>query len=220
MNVSISGRPIETVKSTKLLSLHINDALTWSIHVKKTRAKVLMQLGLLLRIRKFLTRQARLAYYNAIIQSVMDNSTTIWGNSTAATGNTMLLLQKHAAHITTDSKWDPQSDVLFKGLNIVPIQESKESKGKDHLQSFKWTISNLLFKEVSLSFHEIHAKVTRNSAHNIVLTKVNKGLVMQTFTFSSAKIWNSLPNEIKACKSYDGFSNQLKSVTLSAYLAF
>ena len=121
-----------------------------------------------------------------------------------------------AARIMRDSRWDAHSDVLFKELNIVPFQERvKKAKAKTIFKALNGQCPTYLRDTFKL-FREIHAKETRNSAHNIVLPKVKKGSGVRTFTFSAAKIWNSLPIEMKACKSYDGFCSQFKSVTLSA----
>jgi hypothetical protein len=54
--LTIEGAPIKQVKSTKSLDLHIDEHLSWSVHVDAISKKIASGIGALKRIRPFVPR--------------------------------------------------------------------------------------------------------------------------------------------------------------------
>ena len=126
LQISIQDKEIETVSNTKLLGIHLDSSLTWAKHVAVISNKICKRLALLKRLKQFLSPHARLAFYNALVQLLMDYGACVWGDSCITHSNTMLCLQKRVARIIKDVLWDAPSEVLFKDLKIVPFHELHE----------------------------------------------------------------------------------------------
>ena len=95
---------------------YLDTSYTWTEHVEKTSEKILERLGLLRRSKRFLTSGARVMFYNALVQPVMDYGVCIWGYSFISHSNTLLRLQKRAVR-------DAPFTALLSELNVLPFQE-------------------------------------------------------------------------------------------------
>ena len=214
LNINLDGKTIETVKCAKLLGIHLDSNLTWNEHVEQTTKKINKRLGLLKRSKSFLTPKARIMFYNAVIQPVMDYGSCVWGDVSASHNNTMVKLQKRAARIITNSAWDTPSGPLFDALGIVPFPE-RVARAKATLM-FK-TLNNLVpgyLAQKFTRFNNIHDINTRNADHNLLLPRAKQNYGKRTFKFSGAKLWNELPKNLKETLNFQSFKNKLKSSSL------
>lgn len=55
INIRVNGNEINKVKSVKSLEVHIDEHLTWSVHIDKLCKKIASAIGALRRIRPFIT---------------------------------------------------------------------------------------------------------------------------------------------------------------------
>ena len=62
IKIIINDIPIEQVSHSKLLGIHIDQSLTWSLQVAKIKKTVVYKLFLLKRIRPFLPTQSRIYF--------------------------------------------------------------------------------------------------------------------------------------------------------------
>ena len=170
----IDGNSVENVSLVKLLGLHLDSNLSWDVHVENTCKKIRKRLGLLKRSKKLLTRQARVTFYKAIIQPVMDYGACVWGDTAVKHADAMPLLQKRAARIITDAAWDAPSEVIFKELNIIPFKERvARMKAKMVFKALKRLAPAYISEEFTL-FSQIHTRNTRYSSDHLILPKVKK----------------------------------------------
>ncbi len=68
---TIEGAPIKQVKSTKSLGLHIDEHLSWSVHVDAISKKIASGIGALKRIRPFVPRTTLHAIFHSLIQHIL-----------------------------------------------------------------------------------------------------------------------------------------------------
>ena len=55
INIRVNGNEINRVHSVKSLGVHIDEHLTWSVHIDKLCKKIASAIGVLKRIRPFIT---------------------------------------------------------------------------------------------------------------------------------------------------------------------
>ena len=208
------AQKLKTVTSTKLLGVYIDSNLTWDIHVDYVKKKVCKRLGLLNRVKEFMTRTARINYYNAVIQPIMDYGSLVWGTTTLANIDTIVRLQKRAARLIMDKRWDTPSQPLFKELDITPFPERvKKAKAKLVYKSLSDKTPVYIRDKLKL-VKDVHEINTRSRAHNLILPKFKKSFGQRTFSYSAASIWNELPNAIKELNSVNSFVKELKLITV------
>ena len=145
--------------------------------------KICKRLGLLNRLKQFLASRARLAFYNALVQPLMDYGACVWGDSFVTHSNTMRRLQKRAARIIKDVSWDAPSEALFKDLKIVPFHERvARIKVKTVFKALNGMLPTYLSEKFT-RFSSVHSRKTRNSSRNLIFPRVKHSSGQRSFVF-------------------------------------
>ncbi|KAK3556753.1 hypothetical protein QTP70_016700 [Hemibagrus guttatus] len=97
----IDGSPVEIVKSTKFLGVHLVENFTWSLNTSSISKKVRQRLYFLRRLRKaHLPPPILTMFYRRTIESVLSSCITAWfGNCTASDRKTLQRIVKTAEKI-------------------------------------------------------------------------------------------------------------------------
>ena len=66
INIRVNGNEINRVHSVKSLGVHIDEHLTWSVHIDKLCKKIASAIGVLKRIRPFVTTNTAVQVYKAL----------------------------------------------------------------------------------------------------------------------------------------------------------
>ena len=80
----ISGQNTERVSSFCYLGVTLDEHLSWNEHVEIICNKVSKRLGLLSRIRPYLTHKAAKCVYNCLIQPILNYTDMVWGGLSIA----------------------------------------------------------------------------------------------------------------------------------------
>ena len=108
--------------SSKLFGVHIDECLTWSVHIDVLSTKMSQKIGILRRLRNFMSNAALLKIYNTVVFPHFNYCCTVW---CAAKNKTyierLFRLQKMAGRII---------------LNVKQTQTST----MDILHSLKWSL--------------------------------------------------------------------------------
>ena len=99
--------------------------LCWDAHITNLCKKLSSVIGLLWRIKEYLSYEMRihLTNYKAFILSSLDYCIMIWGGATSILMNKLYKLQKRAAHTVLDVNFDIYSTAIFKALNCMTVYE-------------------------------------------------------------------------------------------------
>ena len=117
--VTIDGSIIQTVLQERILGIHFDHCLIWSVHINIIHEKISQRLGILRRIKHLLPLPARLAFYNCLILSLMDYCCVVWGNTSKEN-----LDRIHRLHrLILDTDYKAPSLPLFIKLSWLPIYE-------------------------------------------------------------------------------------------------
>ena len=117
--VTIDGSIIQTVLQERILGIHFDHCLIWSVHIDIIHKKISQRLGILRRIKHLLPLPARLAFYNCLILSLMDYYCVVWGNTSKEN-----LDRIHRLHrLILDTDYKAPSLPLFTKLSWLPIYE-------------------------------------------------------------------------------------------------
>ena len=112
--INISSQTIERVTSYKLLGIHIDSSLSWSIHVDHIIKKVTTRLYFLKQLKRSgLSNTHLLHFYITVIRPVLEYCGPIWHYAlTKAQSESIEAVQKRAIHIGTMSEIKMQYEVL------------------------------------------------------------------------------------------------------------
>ena len=116
LNVMYNDTILDDVECEKLLGVTIDNTLSWSQHICSMVSKISSRIGLMCRLRTYLPREGLIMYYNGYILPLFDYCCIIWGEASDSNIDKIYKLQKRAARVILNAKYDVPSLELFKKL--------------------------------------------------------------------------------------------------------
>ena len=82
LNIKIKGEQIEEKKYTKYLGILIDNKLSWNYHVKHANLKISKGIGILTKLRRYLSKNVLRTLFYALVQPHIDYGLLVWGSPT------------------------------------------------------------------------------------------------------------------------------------------
>ena len=109
---------------SQYLGVIFDSNLKWHGHIDTIASKVSRRLGLLSRIRKYISINVCEQLHNSIVQPLYEYCDIVWSNSDKIYLDRLLRLQKRGARIILKCKIrEVSSEQLFKELGWLPLTE-------------------------------------------------------------------------------------------------
>ena len=115
----INNTGIERVTVLNFLGLTINEFMNWSSHSSKIANKISRKLGIMNRLKRYLTTSAMKSMYDSLVLSHLHFGITCWGFE----WERIFKLQKVTLRIMTNSKYNAHTDPIFKGLEMLKVKD-------------------------------------------------------------------------------------------------
>ena len=204
LELSINNVPIEHVSSVKSLGIFIDENLRWQTHIDKLSKKVASGIGAIKRIRPFVPPPTLHYIYNSLIQSHFDYCNLVWGNCGKTLFDRLQKLQNRAARVLTFSSYDADANRLIRQLDWKDL--STQFQIQKSIMVYK-SLNGLVPEYLSSKF------VKRNETRYSLRDSVNKlfvpfprtNFMKNSFTYSGAVLWNSLPCHVREAESLSQF---------------
>ena len=200
--IKLQDQLIQFTTCEKLLGINVDNNLTWKTQVEQTIKKCNSLLYLLLRIKCYLNIHVRKLFFNSYILPHLDYCCTVWGNCSQHLLQEMMKFQKRAAQVILDKDYDTPSTKLFRLLGWMKFVE--RLKFNKALLVYK-SLNNKCPEYMSNMFQtpqNIHSMTLRSeSVNTLMVPKPNYEFSRKSFSYSGAKLWNSLPLEIQSSES-------------------
>ena len=216
-HVSVNGRKIPLVRSTKFLRVYIDNMLSWYLHINHVMEKLnnnrrLLQLG-----KKLLNTHCKHNVYFGHIHSHLVYGILIWGSMVSESQlNGFHKIEDHCVQIVLSNNNDNIKD-LYTSLSIQPIDQlikgslCKLGHSLNHKQ-----LPSLLIKLFNMHGGEkLHRYPTRNK--NIPNVQKHTAQVFnRSFLCRSIVEFSKLPTELKSEKEKRIFVHKLKHYLTSS----
>ena len=128
ITILINNKAIDEVKSIKYLVVIIDAQLTFKYHIDELTKKISRGIGLLYKLRPFVTTKILINVYYAIIYPFLLYGITIWGSASNNLLNPIPVLQKKFVRLATFNELYPpipgplvHTPPLFHKLNLLNI---------------------------------------------------------------------------------------------------
>ena len=207
--IKLQDQLIQFTTCEKLLGINVDNNLTWKTQVEQTIKKCNSLLYLLLRIKCYLNIHVRKLFFNSYILPHLDYCCTVWGNCSQHLLQEMMKFQKRAARVILDKDYDTPSTELFRLLGWMKFDE--RVKFKKALLVYK-SLNNKCPEYMSNMFQtpqNIHSMTLRSeSVNTLMVPKPNYEFSRKSFSYSGAKLWNSLPLEIQSSETILQFKSK------------
>lgn len=119
VHVAINGAPIKQVHVhiSKSLGVHIDENMSWTVHIETISKKIASGISALKCIRSFVPWKTLQFIFNSLTQLHFDYCNVVWGNLNKTLADKFQKLQNCATRILTFSSYDTNADRLLKQLN-------------------------------------------------------------------------------------------------------
>ena len=212
LKLTCNGSEIVQITSHKLLGLKLDNHLSFTEHTDDICKKVSRRIAVLKKIKRSLPLAERKLYFNALIKPIMLYGSCAWCTASEENVNRVSKLQKRAARVILVS-FGERSELLFRRLDWMPLKEElnlrrtclifRRIKHENNCPSY---ITELLTRN-----SDRHARTSRYGKYNLVCPAYNRETEGgRTFQASGAKLWNSIPSDIRKKDSIGSFKTSLK----------
>ena len=226
ITILINKKAIDEVKFVKYLGILLDSQLTYRFHIDELNKKISRAIGVLYKLRPFVTTKIITNVYYAIVYPFLLYGITVWGSASTTLLNSIHRLQKKFVRMATLNDIYPtvpgplpHSPPLFSDLNILTIFDIyKLQLGKlvyESLNDIGPARSLVKFTRAS----EIHEYETRHANHgNFYINCVRTTRYgLKNLQVEGGKLWSTLPENIQMSISKKSFVKSLKKILLNSY---
>ena len=213
LNISLQDVVLKEKEVVTFLGVEVDRKLCWKNHINLVCNKISKTIAIL-RILKFsFPRHILIMVYMSLIYSYINYCNIIWGSADECHLKPLIVLQKKALRIITNSNFRDASAPIFYNLKLLPIHEIF------HLNCLKFLYKCLndnkfpITKQRILQNNSSHGYETR---HKYLLKPLFERLELckKAFLSQSIKLWNNLNTSIKDSKALHIFKFKVKDLLL------
>ena len=119
LDLKFGSEKIERVNVFDFLGLTISETLDWNHHINKITNKISKTIGVMKRIKRFISKDTLRTIYNSLILPHLLYCILTWGFNTTR----LLKLQKKVIRVICGAKYNAHTDPLFKSLCLLKIND-------------------------------------------------------------------------------------------------
>ena len=187
---------IKRVSTTKFLGVHYDEHLNFKHHISFLSGKLSKLAGMIFSIKDYLPRHILKVIYNAHVNSVLSYNTPIWCCNYKNNIKPIELLQKKIIRNITKSDYLEHTKPLFKQSKILTVVDMNRLYMGSQYKKFPVKYVNPLRRS--------HQQNTRHY-HSLLPIQHSLRLVGNSFRVQGPKNYNSIPLNIRSCRTIYGF---------------
>ena len=212
--ITINNVNIDRVYVTKFLGVYIDHNLNWKEHIFNISRKLSKSIGIIHKASQMLNTKALYTLYCAIFLPYLNYCSEVWGNTYKSNVTPLFLKQKKVIRIVCKSNFLDHTAGLFYKLKALTLPQIIDfSTGIFMFKAYHKLLPNTLQNFFTLaSYDRYNIRQKNNFKQKYVRTK-KKQLCIST---SGVKLWNSLDDSIKQCKTLSLFKTRYKQKLLSS----
>ena len=207
--LTIDGSAIKQVKVAKSLGVHIDENLSWTAHIDKLSKKIAAGIGALKRSRPYVPQNTLQSIYNSLIQPHFDYCSIVWGHCNATLANKLQILQNRAARIFTFSQYDSSSGPLLDQLGWKRLDTQRQIQEATMVYKALHCLTpnylSALFSQKNVPYN------LRDCESKLSVPHPRTNFLINSFRYSGAVLWNSLPLELRQSESLNSFRKGCRS---------
>ena len=215
LNLEINNTPLEKVSDFNFLGLIINENLTWQSHINKLSGKISRSLGVMNRLKRFLSSDVLRIIYNSMILPHLQFGILCWG----CENSRLAKLQKRALRIICHSKYNAHTEPLFKASYLLKIDDIFTYFTLKFYHKLKNNTLPINLQRIFVNVSDQHDYATRQ-IHLLHRPLVKTSSATKVIRHYLPKIVSCTAPEIIAkisTHSYSGFSTYVKRHMLNKY---
>ena len=137
LNIKIKGEQIQEKEYTKYLGILIDNKLSWNHHIKHANLKISKGIGILTKLRRYLSKGVLRTLFYAFVQPHIDYGLLVWGSATPTNLKPIKKnLPKAVRKILFKNRNQP-TEPLFHELKVLDFDKHKFLI----ISSFMWQLT-------------------------------------------------------------------------------
>ena len=214
--VILTDVQVDRVNSTKFLGLHIDDKLSWKLHIDSISKLLSRNAGVMYKLKFVFPKSILCMLYSTLILPYLNYGVLAWGNSLKTQTKKLFLVQKRVVRIINNSSFLAHTNNLFYQSKLLKVDDIY------HLQlgciMYKLNAGGLpqALATIFTKNHQVHTYFTRQ-ASAFHLPSVRTKLALNSLIYIGPKYWNSLDSNITKAVSLSIFKCKLKHFLLDKY---
>ncbi len=211
-DVKIGKKLIKRVKFVKFLGLLLDEHLSWKYHLSELSKKLARTCGMFFKIRNLLPLDVLLCLYNALFLSFLQYGLIVWGQTYASYIDPIFKLQKKAVRAISFQPRMSPSLPIFNDFKLLKLSEIFELRLLTFVFDSVNKTSPSCFHDFFLFSSSVHQYSTRQASQGDLFMSRKNSLQygLKSIRYLGAKLWNTLPVELRNASSKISFKTKLK----------
>ena len=196
--LSINNQMLTQETSSRYLGVYIDYNANWKTHISYISKKVKRSIGILSKLRYFISTKILLSLYYALVEPFLNYCIIAWGGTYRTTLQPLFILQKKALRIITFTSFNEHSSPLFKDLRVVELFDIIALQLAVFMYKFHNKLLPPVFDHYFNPVRNVHSYNTRLSSkmtYAIPKARTNYGIF--NIRFQGAKVWNDISDDLK-----------------------
>ena len=220
-NYSINGHIIEQVTNMKDLGVIVSKDLSWSRHIESIVSQANKTLGLIKRTCKDVKNvQTRRTLYCALVRSKLEYASNVWSPYTIKHKLLIENVQRRATRFILNYPKDTCYKERLQKINLLPLEFRREISDLILLFKVKYNLITLDITKHICTFNPGYKSRNYDKNDFHLTIKHNQNYFRESYFVRSAKLWNSLPPEIKSSDILASFRTRVINLYNSKLITY
>ena len=149
--------------------------------------------------------------FKALVRPYCDYFIVVWRNYNVTLANKLQKLQNHAARILTTSSYDANIEGLFGKLGWRKLSTQRQMQKAIMVFKSLNGLTPVYLSNVFANHSDVTNYSLRDSINKLGVPMPHTNFLKNSFSYSGAVLWNSLPPELWQAESLNDFCLQLNS---------
>ena len=209
LNIMIENRPIKQVKECKTLGVIVDQHLSWKSNTESICKKITSAISVIRKLKEFVDRDTLVSIFNAIVQPYFTYCCEVWDIFGETQSQRLQKLQNRCARIIMDMGNEVNAQIALNSLGweTLKVQRTK-AKAKLMFKILNMSGPKSLTDLFTYKNENTHYCL-RDNETTLVLPQPRTNSMKKSFMFNGAKIWNSVPKEIRGIRSQSLFERKI-----------
>ena len=199
------------INYTKSLGVFIDHNLSWNIHIERLCKKIASGIGALKRTRPFVPYHTLVSIFNSLVQPHFDYCSVVWGNCSKTLSTKLQKLQNRAARIITYSNFDVNADLLIDRLGWKKLDSQRQIHRDTMVYKSLNGLAPHYLREKFVERNTLTDYSLRDSEGKLAIPLPHTNFIKNSFSYSGAVLWNTLPVELRQASSLRTFRSGCKN---------
>ena len=212
------GSKLKGVNSLKYLGLQIDCNLNWNDHIDTLASSLVKYCSMFAKLRHLVPVECLKALFLSLVQSKISYALEVYGVAKESHLKRLQVLQNRMLKILQFKNYRYSTNILHKSYGILKVNDLYKAKilkfmHKVYHNSEKLPTAFENYFETNEGKHKYETRQRKNYK----LCRTRKHWGDQMLKNKGARLWNSLPENIKHINSVKIFSDKIKNLNLLQY---